>query len=464
MKKLSTTRILRTCALTTAGSLLLLNGCTWMDVYEQGQQPMEAVQVFTVGGGAIQQLILDDVNQDGMLDVVALVGPSKPQGTPYMQALEPGNRVLALAGDNKGGFKPLLDVDAVEFRPTHLGVWHPNGASNSQIAMYGTRANGEGVVNLLSVGSQDLEGVSNFDLGSSATQVALQATSTHAGGGEQLVVGGNFQPAAGTGNTVQNPDNTGYAPSQQGQIKVLDHPQADHFTTLGPLDLPGVGTTTASPLAVADFNADGRLDVISTDTLSAGVVVHLQQVDGSFLRQASVPWGIVDTPVQVVTGDFNADQKTDVRVIFESCHDAYYENNNGTLAYPTLFHTVMDPTLHAVVADLDGDQDQDMLLTGINGAVEVLLLDKNGQVEQQSARRVVVVQGTHDASTDSAPLAVRVAQNVMSKVSTRLAGLASAFLPVNGEVMAAGADLNKDGKPDLVFGTNDGQILLYQGE
>lgn len=464
MNRVLLARVLRQTAVCT-GTALLAQGCVWTDVYEQGQDPLETVQLFQVADSAVFQVILDDVNKDGLTDVVALFGPQRAAGD-YMAAEEPGTLVKAWAGDGRGGFKPLVDLDVAEGRPTHLGVWHPQDA-NAQIAVYGTTRSGEGQVRLISVGAADVEGINQYNLGSSATQVALQATEGGSGGGQQLVVGGNFgqpglqDPAAGTVEPGQQQQPA--ASSGQGEIMVLQDPQADRFTTLGPLDLPGGDTAGASPLAVADFNADGRLDVVSTNTTSAGVVLHLQNEDGTFQRQPPVAWDIMDTPVEVITGDFNGDGKPDVRVIFESCHDAYFVNQGGQLAAPSTFHTVMDPTLHAVVADLDGDQDKDLLLTGINGAVEVLLLDANGQVDQQSARRVVVNPDAASPVDGSAPLAVRVAQNALGKAARRAQALGSAFLPVRGEMVAAGADLNRDGRPDLVFGTNDGQVLLHQG-
>ncbi len=460
MKKLAVIKIIRSACAGALGTLAL-QGCLWTSVYEQGQQPLETQSIFSEDGSAVQHLVLEDLNKDGVLDVVALLGPPKANGVSYMEPLAPGRRVMALAGDGQGGFKSLFDLDVADVKPTNLGVWHPTN-ENTQVAVYGTNAAGEGVVQLISVGSAQVDGVSSYNVGGTADRVSMRATNAGTGGSQQLVVGGTFGPSPNLNTGEANNTNTG-TPTSRGEIKVLDNPQSDTFTTIGPLELPGAGAYGASSaLAVADFNGDGRLDVVVADESQGGVVVNVQQADGTFRAQAPVAWGIYDIPVQVITGDFNADQRTDVRVIFESCHDAYYQNDGEQLAEPSVFHTVMDPTLHAVIADLDGDNDQDMLLTGINGAVEVLLLDNQGKVEQQSARRVVIADAPSTVDED-ASLAVRVAQNMAHKVGAAAKALGTHFSPVTGEVMAAGADINKDGKPDLLFGTNDGKILLHLG-
>ncbi|MDJ1305213.1 MAG: VCBS repeat-containing protein [Candidatus Midichloria sp.] len=60
-------------------------------------------------------------------------------------------------------------------------------------------------------------------------------------------------------------------------------------------------------LTTADFNRDGKLDVVSSNCNTNSVSILLGKGDGTF--QATTLYG---NPWQVAVGDFNRDGKTDI--------------------------------------------------------------------------------------------------------------------------------------------------------
>jgi FG-GAP-like repeat/HYDIN/CFA65/VesB-like, Ig-like domain/FG-GAP repeat len=91
---------------------------------------------------------------------------------------------------------------------------------------------------------------------------------------------------------------------------------------------PVVGTGSPDSLAVADFNGDGRLDLVTCiydgSTAPGGVDVFLGNGDGTFQPALYYPAGV--GPLAVAVGDFNNDGATDLAVA------NYYGTSNSTLS------------------------------------------------------------------------------------------------------------------------------------
>ena len=67
-------------------------------------------------------------------------------------------------------------------------------------------------------------------------------------------------------------------------------------------------------LAVADFNADGKLDLVSANLHNNTVSVFLGNGDGTFALAAGSPIAVPISPWSVAVADFNGDGKPDIAV------------------------------------------------------------------------------------------------------------------------------------------------------
>jgi Calx-beta domain/FG-GAP-like repeat len=127
---------------------------------------------------------------------------------------------------------------------------------------------------------------------------------------------------------------------------------------------PTGGELTVS-VAVADFNADGKLDLAVTGnsdaSIFADVVVMLGRGDGTFAARShhDVPY----LTQSVVTGDFNLDGKVDLAWMAWDAIGAHFGNGDGTFAPAQYFATDAFPvSVDVVVAmgDFNGDARPDM--------------------------------------------------------------------------------------------------------
>lgn len=186
-------------------------------------------------------------------------------------------------------------------------------------------------------------------------------------------------------------------------------------------------------LAAADLNGDGKADLVGV--FGAALMVYISNGDGTFASGASYSMGVANPGSTVLSlGDFNGDGKTDVAVSVAGNNVAGEEivflgNGNGTLQItPKASNGILYPA-YGVTGDFNGDGKLDLVLSGDN-------------ITCSPSCKVYVLIGKGDGTFD-AP--------------------AAAF-PGGGELAAA--DLNGDGKLDLVFEEDPtvGQIYLGKGD
>jgi hypothetical protein len=182
------------------------------------------------------------------------------------------------------------------------------------------------------------------------------------------------------------------------------------------------GEWFAWTLAVADFNRDGKPDLVVANNGSHQISILLGKGDGMF--QPPVQYGVGTNPGRVAVADFDGDGKPDLAV-----------GNNGGNVSILLGHgdgTFRDAVNYAigascsglVIADFDRDGRPDLAVA--DGRGRIALLRGHGDGTFQDAV-------FHDAGTNSLALAVD--------------------------------DFNNDGKPDLVVtGTRGFRVLLGQGD
>ena len=191
---------------------------------------------------------------------------------------------------------------------------------------------------------------------------------------------------------------------------------------------PGVAYAAGahpSSVAVADINGDGRPDVVVTNESAGTISVLLGNGDGTLQPLQSYTIGF--NPSFIATGDFSGNGRVDVAVAGKSGQLAILLNDrNGSLKVPIVYPLSKTPTALAM-GDFNNDGHNDLALANADGTVSILLGKGAG-----------LFRALPDTSVASGPLS-----------------------------SLASADLNKDGRIDLVV-TQQGQklvsVLLGKGD
>ena len=190
-------------------------------------------------------------------------------------------------------------------------------------------------------------------------------------------------------------------------------------------------------VAVGDFNNDGKLDIATSDEIGNTVTVLLNQGNRAFAPAVSTDTG--GSPQALVVADFNGDHFADVATAndFDGTVTILFGIGDGTLFIAQTV-TVGDEPVGLALGDLDGDGLPDMVVTNSSGGA-----DGNGTVS--------VLKGVAGGMFEAQP---------------EIALPASCGTPGCVPVAVAIADLNGDHKPDAIVANNEGDsvtVLLNTG-
>jgi large repetitive protein len=146
--------------------------------------------------------------------------------------------------------------------------------------------------------------------------------------------------------------------------------------SFGEIILANVGANIRT-IALADFNADNLVDVVVVSPTSNRVFILLSHSDSTLSLPVALEVGA--NPSSVVVGDLNSDGNPDLAVTNRGSNSVsvLFSRGDGSFCPAANFSTENLSTTGTpdsiFVADLDGDNDLDLLIVNTNGTVSVLL-------------------------------------------------------------------------------------------
>src|SRR6266705_2655777 len=240
-----------------------------------------------------------------------------------------------------------------------------------------------------------------------------------------------------------------------------------------------------SYIVEGDFNGDGKLDLAVTDYSNNNVSVLLGNGDGTFQAPRTFPVGV--HPAQVAVGDFNGDGKPDLVVsnVDSNTISVLLGNGDGTFQAAQSLPVGLNPWYFAL-GDFNSDGILDLAVADYGCSQEchpspsntVLVLLGNGDGTFRPAPNLTVGNGpagvaVADLNGDGKPdlVVANFDDNTLSVLLGNGDGTFRAAQTFGGvgpkpQTVAVG-DFNGDGKPDLVapnYGSNSISVLLGNGD
>lgn len=348
---------------------------------------------------------LGDVNGDGTLDVVVACGAccgDRHQPT--------GGHVVVLLGDGRGGMR---DAE---------GSPHKVGPTARKIALGDVDGNGSLDIAVAEHDSNALtilvnDGKGRFTGLSSRPEIAPSSVRPHTH--DIAIADVNGDGYADLLATVAN----------AGSIAVLLGNGKGAFAPAAGSPMR-VGRHPYDSIAIGDLNGDSKPDLVMPDLHGHAIVALLGSGTGTFAQAPGLPVAVDQRPGYVAIGDMNGDGHLDA----VASHDDYgildilFGDGTGRLtSAPGSPIRVALPIWGVMIADMNGDRRPD-IIGGVAGGRNVLVFWNDGKAgfSEERALRTEAGEG---------------------------AGYVNA------------ADVNRDGRPDIVTGnyeSGDVSILINQ--
>lgn len=281
--------------------------------------------------------------------------------------------------------------------------------------------------------------------------------------------------------------NNGYLPNGDGYIIILPGNGDGTFQTPVSYDLgAGFLSTAVNTVGAGDFNEDGKLDIVVASGSSGWFTISVIVGNGNGTFQAPAVLGTVEdypgyalTSLPLAVGDFNGDGRPDVIAgydyEFNDCSGlgvvVFEGNGDGSFQGGTWFD--WNPPVSALaMADLNGDSHMDFAVVPALGSaspsVAVVLANASGgfiaaaQIEtgwcfDKDFRSITAADFGGDGISD-----VAIARAWINHLIVPAAGYDIFTDPNTLEFVTVG-DFNGDGKPDLITIGEGVSVFLNNG-
>jgi hypothetical protein len=292
----------------------------------QGTLPLRfaAGLTYATGGTKPSGVAVGDLNHDGKQDLVVV---NQDQDT-----------VAVMLGNGDGTFHSPVVYNLTAGVPYAVALADFNGDGKLDVAVITADEDGypSNVIILLGNGDGTLQ--SPVAYASQTDGVTIIAGDVNGDGKQDVVVGSPNGPISvmyGKGDGSFQAPILLYAPANE------------------------IGLYSA---AVADFNGDGRLDIVGAMSYPmAGIAIFLQNRDGSFSPGQNYLTPI-PTGVGVASADFNGDGNADVLLTgYSAAEVAFLGNGDGTFQSPLYLNSLPAPGL-VTLADFNRDGNVDVLI------------------------------------------------------------------------------------------------------
>ena len=439
-----------------------------------------------------QSLAVADLNGDGKLDLVIACANT--------------NTITVLLGNGAGGFTPAASSPfAVGASPSSVLIADVNDDGKLDLLIANS---GDSTLSLLlGNGNGGFTALSGSPLTLSSNVQAMALADLNKDGYPDLVLinsslnsvsillgdgTGHFHaPVTATITVGSSPSALALADmNNDGKVDILVANSADN--TVSELLGDGTGAFTVSAgspfpvaarpssLAVADFNNDGLLDFVTANSTGNNVSLLLGTATGSFTAASFSPFTTGTAPVSLAVADLNGDGKPDVVVANSS-------SNNITVLLNTLTSIVVNPASLSFFASA-GHSSPAALPVSVNSAVSgpaytvtssqpwLAPTPTNNPTGSVSTVQLTPATTALAAGVYSATVRYKAANyfdgitavtlNSASPTGTLLGATNSPFSVGNSPQFVAVADVNNDGKPDLIaanYSSSTVSVLLGDG-
>ena len=140
-------------------------------------------------------------------------------------------------------------------------------------------------------------------------------------------------------------------------------------------------------MAIADFNNDGLLDIVVSNSGANNISIFLRHINETFTDQVIYSTGLDSTPYAVAVTDFNHDHQLDIAVANFGSHNIgiFIGKGNGTFKSQVAFSTESSRPRSIGVGDFNNDARNDIAV--VNYATDnigVFLQDTKGSFANQT--------------------------------------------------------------------------------